>query len=122
LRCAIERLPAHNPEADIRGPRRPVFDVVIHSGIGHRSVKLYQADNGLEVGPTPPLLAARRDHTAAIIGFEAPEQWDGSRDEGDQKGSTSEAAVFKLLPLYDPVGIAVLGFGIVFAVALALAF
>jgi hypothetical protein len=41
--------------------------------------------------------------------------------EGTEKGSTSEAAVFKL-PAYDPVGIAVLGFGIVFAVALALAF
>ena len=47
--------------------------------------------------------------------------WDGSRERGDQKGSTSEAAVFKL-PAYDPVGIAVLGFGIVFAVALALVF
>ena len=41
--------------------------------------------------------------------------------EGTKKGSTSEAAVFKL-PAYDPVGIAVMGFGIMFAVALALVF
>jgi len=41
--------------------------------------------------------------------------------EGTEKGSTSEAAVFKL-PAYDPVGIAVMGFGIMFAVALALVF
>jgi len=41
--------------------------------------------------------------------------------EGTEKGSTSEAAVFKL-PAYDPVGIAVMGFGIMFAVVLALVF
>jgi len=44
-----------------------------------------------------------------------------SEKRGTKKVRSSEAAVFKL-PAYDPVGIAVLGFGIVFAVALALAF
>jgi hypothetical protein len=44
-----------------------------------------------------------------------------SEKRGTKKVRSSEAAVFKL-PAYDPVGIAVLGFGIVFAVALALVF
>jgi len=61
-----------------------------------------------------------RDHTAAI--FLANARGVGRESgEGTEKGSTSEAAVFKL-PAYDPVGIAVMGFGIMFAVALALVF
>jgi hypothetical protein len=63
-----------------------------------------------------------RDHTAAIFITNAVGLWDGSRKRGGpKKVRSSEAAVFKL-PAYDPVGIAVLGFGIVFAVALALVF
>lgn len=62
-----------------------------------------------------------RDHTGAIFLTNATRLWDGSRERGPKKGSTSEAAVFKM-PAYDPVGIAVLGFGIVFAAVLALAF
>jgi hypothetical protein len=42
-------------------------------------------------------------------------------ERGTKKGSTRRLTVFKL-PAYDPIAMAVMGFGIVFAVALALAF
>ena len=62
------------------------------------------------------------DHTAAIFVTNAAELWDGkSGERGTKRVRPRRLAVFKL-PAYDPVGIAVLGFGIVFAVALALVF
>ncbi len=62
-----------------------------------------------------------RDHTAAIFLTNATGRGTGV-GRGDQKRvRPRRLAVFKM-PAYDPVGLAVLGFGIVFAVALALAF
>jgi hypothetical protein len=61
----------------------------------------------------------RRDHTAAIILLNPLLQRVGRGDQ--EKVSPRRLVVFKL-PAYDPVAIAVMGFGIVFAVALALAF
>ncbi len=59
------------------------------------------------------------DHTAAIILLNPSLQRVGRG--GPEKGRPRRLVVFKL-PAYDPVAIAVMGFGIVFAVALALAF
>jgi hypothetical protein len=61
----------------------------------------------------------RRDHMAAIILLNPLPQRVGRGDQ--EKVSPRRLVVFKL-PAYDPVAIAVMGFGIVFAVALALAF
>ncbi len=60
-----------------------------------------------------------RDHTAAIIPLNPMLQRVG---RGDQKKVRPRRLVVFKLPAYDPVAIAVMGFGIVFAVALALAF
>jgi hypothetical protein len=64
-------------------------------------------------------LTNRRDHTAAIIPLNPSKQRVG---RGDQKRVRPRRLVVFKLPAYDPVAIAVMGFGIVFAVALALAF
>jgi hypothetical protein len=64
-------------------------------------------------------LTNRRDHTAAIIVANPTMQRVG---RGDQKRVRPRRLVVFKLPAYDPVAIAVMGFGIVFAVALALAF
>jgi hypothetical protein len=64
-------------------------------------------------------LKNRRDHTAAIIPLNPSLQRVG---RGDQKKVRPRRLVVFKLPAYDPVAIAVMGFGIVFAVALALAF
>jgi hypothetical protein len=64
-------------------------------------------------------LKTRRDHTAAIIPLNPSLQRVG---RGDQKRVRPRRLVVFKLPAYDPVAIAVMGFGIVFAVALALAF
>ncbi len=61
----------------------------------------------------------RRDHTAAIIPLNPLLQRVG---RGDHKKVRPRRLVVFKLPAYDPVAIAVMGFGIVFAVALALAF
>jgi hypothetical protein len=61
----------------------------------------------------------RRDHTAAIIPLNPMPQRVG---RGDQKKVQPRRLVVFKLPAYDPVAIAVMGFGIVFAAALALAF
>jgi hypothetical protein len=66
-----------------------------------------------------PLFKTRRDHTAAIIPLNPLLQRVG---RGDQKKVRPRRLVVFKLPAYDPVAIAVMGFGIVFAVALALAF
>lgn len=60
-----------------------------------------------------------RDHTAAIIPLNPALQRVG---RGDQKKVRPRRLVVFKLPAYDPVAIAVMGFGIVFAAALALAF
>ena len=61
----------------------------------------------------------RPDHTAAIIPLNPVLQRVG---RGDQKKVRPRRLVVFKLPAYDPVAIAVMGFGIVFAAALALAF
>jgi hypothetical protein len=60
-----------------------------------------------------------RDHTAAIIPLNPVLQRVG---RGDQKKVRPRRLVVFKLPAYDPVAIAVMGFGIVFAAALVLAF
>jgi hypothetical protein len=60
-----------------------------------------------------------RHHTAAIIPLNPMPQRVG---RGDQKKVRPRRLVVFKLPAYDPVAIAVMGFGIVFAAALALAF
>jgi hypothetical protein len=60
-----------------------------------------------------------RDHTAAIIPLNPMLLRVG---RGDQKKVRPRRLVVFKLPAYDPVAIAVMGFGIVFAAALALAF
>jgi hypothetical protein len=89
----------------IPAPRARGFD---HGWVGAAR----QASGGV-------VLKTRRDHTAAIIPLNPSLQRVG---RGDQKKVRPRRLVVFKLPAYDPVAIAVMGFGIVFAVALALAF